>query len=102
MDLGLTDRELTLIREAIGLFPEVDRVKIYGSRAKGTYNRRSDIDLACFGGLDRRTLARLAAALNELPLPYLIDVLDYDSIRELPLAEEIRTWGIDLYVRAES
>jgi predicted nucleotidyltransferase len=44
-------------------------VKLFGSRAKGTHSRHSDIDLAVLGKVDALQVEALAAELDELPLP---------------------------------
>lgn len=47
---GLSD---TVITDICGVFrrhPNIEKVLIFGSRAKGTYSEGSDIDLAAVGG----------------------------------------------------
>jgi hypothetical protein len=46
---GLDDRERDLIAGVFHRHPEVDEVRIFGSRAKGNYEKHSDIDLAFWG-----------------------------------------------------
>jgi predicted nucleotidyltransferase len=79
-DFGLTVAELRLIREVFRRHPEVTRVKVFGSRAKGTQRPCSDIDLVLWGDLDIRRVTRIGGELDELPLPYIFDVWAYDAI----------------------
>jgi predicted nucleotidyltransferase len=46
---GLLARDQALILSAIKMFPEIEQVILFGSRAKGTYKKGSDVDLAIKG-----------------------------------------------------
>lgn len=98
--IGLTPREIDLIREVFRHFPAISEVTLYGSRAKGTYRPESDIDLAFIGVDDDVQAEAIADQLDELPLPYRFDVKAYDSITHVPLREHIARVGISLYRRA--
>lgn len=54
------------------------RLYLFGSRARGTATPRSDYDLALWADppLDLPTLGALRAALEELPLPVRVDLVD--------------------------
>ncbi|MCY3790760.1 MAG: restriction endonuclease subunit S, partial [Gemmatimonadetes bacterium] len=72
----------------------------FGSRATGTNTVTSDVDIALFGG--RLTLtdqARLAAALDKIPMAQSVDLMLYDSIESQTLREHIRRQGIEWYAR---
>ncbi len=73
---------------------------LFGSRATGTNTVSSDVDIALFG--DRLTLtdqARLAAALDEIPMAQSVDLLLYGSIRNGSLQEHIRNQGVEWFAR---
>ena len=98
---GLKDRHREAIIAKIAANDRVERAVLFGSRATGTNTVSSDVDIALFG--DRLTLtdqARLAAALDEIPMAQSVDLLLYDSIRDRTLREHIRTHGVEWYVRA--
>lgn len=85
MKFGLSDKKIDLIRSVFQNKPEVDWVFIYGSRAKGTHKKTSDIDLVVkFKKKKRkeRDLNRIRYELENLPLIYKIDVIDEDEISE--------------------
>ncbi len=86
MNTGLTRGDIKLITTAIQQFPEIENAVIFGSRAKGTYRKASDVDLALKGSaVTGKTIQRLNFLLNEeLPLPYFFDVVHYESL-ENPL-----------------
>jgi len=50
------------------------KVFVYGSRAKGTHQRFSDMDLAIEGELNSRDLGRLSFDLEDSNLPFQVDV----------------------------
>lgn len=83
-------------------FDTIDRVTIFGSRAKGNYRKGSDIDLAIYGkGLLRQTALDLSARLNErTPIPYFVDVLAPDLLNDLALIEHIQRVGAVFYEKA--
>lgn len=78
-------------------FPEVTRVVLFGSRAKGCATERSDIDLAVSGNLDPLRVESIRSELEELPIPCRFDVLSFDSIRNPELREHIERVGIEVF-----
>ncbi len=95
MDTGLTETDINLIAAAIAQFPEIEDALIFGSRAKGSYKKASDVDLAVKGRhVSNETIKRLNFVLNEeLPLPYFFDVVHYESLENQLLVEHIDRAG---------
>lgn len=95
MDTGLTEADMNHIRTAIKQFPEIEAAVIFGSRAKGTYKKASDVDLAIKGSaVSPETIQRLDFLLNEeLPLPYFFDVVHYEALENQLLVEHIDRVG---------
>ena len=95
MDTGLTQTDIERITAAIKQFPEIEQAVIFGSRAKGTYKKASDVDLAIKGrAVTGETIKRLSFLLNEkLPLPYFFDVVHYESLENRLLIEHIDRVG---------
>ena len=98
---GLQADDLAYIVSVIGEFAEIQKAVVFGSRAKGTYKKGSDIDIAIFGaGISFSTLARLHARLEEEgPLPYLFDIVDYTHSPHQELKEHIDRLGIMIFDR---
>ena len=97
---GLKDVHREAIIAEIAANDRVERAVLFGSRATGTNTVSSDVDIALFG--DRLTLtdqARLAAALDEIPMAQSVDLLLYDSIQDRTLREHIRRQGVEFYAR---
>jgi predicted nucleotidyltransferase len=101
MSHGLSDSTVARIEGVLARFPEVDKAVLYGSRAKGNYQPGSDIDLTLHGAmLTPRILADIADALDELLLPYGIDLSIFEQLNHAELREHIERVGVVLYRRA--
>ncbi len=96
---GLSEREEELIRQVLQRHEEVTEARVFGSRAKGSAQPNSDIDLALWGNLSSRSVTRIAGELEELSLPYRYDVVDVESVRHEPLREHIERVGKLFYRR---
>lgn len=89
MEFGLPPKTINLLRETFGRIPEIEAVYLYGSRAKGTYKRRSDIDLAVhFKKNGKSAMGKLKRELDELPIILKIDVLDDTKITKKAFRDE--------------
>jgi uncharacterized protein len=98
MNQGLASETADRIRSVLGRFPEVDKAVLYGSRAKGNYKPGSDIDLTLFGpDLNATVLSRISSELDDLLLPYKIDISIFAHITHSDLIEHIRRVGVVFY-----
>ncbi len=97
---GIKAELLTNIRREFIAFPEIERVVLFGSRAKGNFKPNSDIDLALFGGTGPKNLERLKERLENLPCPYIFDLVDFESIENEELKSHIKRVGISIYEKA--
>lgn len=71
----------TMIQLLTVLFPE-SKIYLFGSRARGDYTERSDIDIAIDLGrkMEIREIAKARGVLDGLNLPHRIDVVDIHLI----------------------
>lgn len=98
----LPQEAVTKILSVLKAEPQVQRVILYGSRAKGCAKPGSDIDLAVAApGADHDTLMRLDQCLDDLLLPWIIDLAFLHHIRDQNLLDHIRRVGIPWYVRPD-
>lgn len=98
MNHGLNDATVRKIQQVLAGFPEVEKAVLYGSRAKGNYKPGSDIDLTLFGDeLDERVMSRIYWALDDLLLPYEMDLSNFTDLRQPALTDHIRRMGVVLY-----
>lgn len=93
MNYGLTKSELEQIISVLEKNPEIEIALIFGSRAINNYQVGSDIDLALKGKINLDIVAKVKAQLEELPLPYFFDVIDYHSIANCDFKEHIDRHG---------
>jgi predicted nucleotidyltransferase len=99
---GLTERDISTIRNILIKYPEVQKVLIFGSRAKGNYKPGSDIDLAVFNaGVSETLIRRLHADFEESSLPYRIELYNFPSLKSAEFISHIERVGIVIYDRAE-
>lgn len=96
--LGLSETELSTLREVFTKFDAIEEVVLFGSRARGTHKKASDVDLAIKGkNIDLDTLAKLQYTLEEeTNLPYFFDVVIYDKIKDNALKRAIDEGGVVL------
>jgi predicted nucleotidyltransferase len=100
MNHGLSADTVARITSVLARFPDVEKAVIYGSRAKGNHRKGSDIDLTLFGdGLNDTVMSRIYWALDDLLLPYKIDLSLFSGLKEPALVDHIRRVGIVLYTR---
>jgi predicted nucleotidyltransferase len=98
---GISETSFHLLVQTFVKYPQVEEVLLFGSRAKGNYKKGSDIDLAIIGEQCSASLAlTLQSYMNEeLPIPYMVDVLDYQSLNHQELRDHIDRVGVKLYKR---
>jgi predicted nucleotidyltransferase len=97
---GLSEATLQQLRAVLAAHPAVESATLFGSRALGRHKPGSDIDLALQGAaLDERELGRIADEIDDLLLPYTLDLCRLASIDNPDLLAHIRTAGQTLYIR---
>ena len=98
MNHGLTTTTVERLQSVLAHYPEMEKALLYGSRAKGTYRPGSDIDLTlCGSELNHTLLTRIDNELDDLLLPYQIDLSLFASLTHPSLLDHIRRVGVVLY-----
>jgi predicted nucleotidyltransferase len=94
---GLPTHTVASIKNVLGKYP-LDEVLIYGSRAMGTFKNGSDIDLVIKApGLSTTDLFKIEAELDDLMLPYEIDLSLFHHIQNNDLKTHIERVGISFW-----
>jgi predicted nucleotidyltransferase len=97
---GLPEPAITAIQQVLAAHPEVEQAILYGSRALGRQRPASDIDLTLIGsGISATSLARIDADLDDLLLPWVIDLSCLATITHPALLTHIERAGQVLYQR---
>lgn len=100
MNSGLDEKTVKKIREVFARHSQVESAVLYGSRAIGNYRSGSDIDLVLTGDeLDLSLLQKMEWELDELLLPYKMDLSLLKSIESPKLLEHIHRVGQPFYRR---
>ena len=101
MTLRFGLKEATVQQSGVVLarYPQVEKAVLYGSRAKGNYRNGSDIDLTLCGEADLtlHVLYRISDELDDLLLPYTIDLSIFSHIGDPDLIEHIQRLGMTFY-----
>lgn len=97
-DFGLRVTDLESIRNTFANFQEIEKVILYGSRAKGSFKNNSDIDLTLVGDkLNSKVIGDLEFQLDDLLLPYTFDISILTQISNTDLLEHINRVGKVIY-----
>jgi uncharacterized protein len=94
---GLKDTQIEKMNACFALHSGIERVIVYGSRAMGNYRDGSDIDLTIEGLVDSQSMSRLETQLDDLLLPYFIDLSLKHKITHTDLISHIDSMGKVFY-----
>lgn len=98
MKFGLSDDTIQKINLVFKKYPSVEKVIVYGSRAKGNYKNGSDIDLTLIGkNLTDTDRSRISSDLYDLPIPYSFDLSLFSQLDHEDLKEHIQRIGKVFY-----
>jgi type I restriction enzyme S subunit len=98
---GLAPKALEEIRFYLAELPAIERVLLYGSRAKGCHKPGSDIDLTLLGKnlTQENSLEPLMRKLDESSLPYLFDLSIFSQLDSSNFIAHILRVGKLFYLR---
>ena len=101
LKFGLEEKVIDQIVDIIKEYDEVEKVKIFGSRARGDYKNQSDIDIALYGEkLTNSINTNIFYDIDKLYLPYKIDLINFNTLKnEKALRENIESEGVIIYVK---
>ncbi len=95
---GLKESTINEIISVFAKYPKIEKVLLYGSRAKGNYRNGSDIDLTLIGDeLSYSHLSSIELDIDDLFLPYSFDISIFKDIDNLNLVDHINRVGIVFY-----
>ncbi len=97
---GLLQKDIDSLISLLRTNHKIDKIILFGSRAKGNFNPGSDIDIAIKGQLLKlEDILESKVKIENLSLPYKVDLIIYDSINEQDLISHIDRVGISLFER---
>jgi len=96
-EFGISNKALELVNGIFRVCPEITQVLVYGSRAKGNFNDRSDLDLVIMDSIDRKVLGKLWMEINSSDFPLTVDLQVWEDIKNENLKEHIQRVGKIFY-----
>ena len=97
---GLKEEEEQILKSIFSKYENLNKVVVYGSRAKGTFNERSDVDLVITeSNIDRPLIGQIISEINNSNFPYLVDLQDFSTLKNKQLIEHINRVGKVFYNR---
>lgn len=97
---GLSHDTLLKIRQTLAQYPQIEQALLYGSRTEGNFKPGSDIDLTLKGEqLNMGLLGDIEQSLDDLLLPYEIDLSLYAQLNHPELTDHIDRVGRVIYQR---
>ena len=103
MQYGLKEETVKKINSIFADYEKVEEVVLYGSRAKGNYKSGSDVDLVLKGKkLNLKLLNKISLDLDDLLLPYTLDLSIYHHIANPDLIKHIERVGKIFYKRKQN
>ena len=99
MTFRLRDPDIEYMQTLFGTEPTIEQMWLFGSRAKGTNQPGSDIDLALVGpAVSWQIKARIHAMLKEeSPIPYFFDVAHWNTLTNENLKREVERTSVVIY-----
>ena len=100
---GLSIQTIAKIHGVLAQHPRVEGAVIYGSRAKGNHEPGSDIGLSLFAApgraISHRELADILDEIDDLLLPYILDLSVFEQLDHAPLHSHIERVGQIFFTR---
>lgn len=91
---GIPLESLRLIINVLKRNYKIKDIILFGSRAKGNFKKGSDIDIAIVSELiPFEELNQIRVEINDLSLPYKVDLIDFNKISNKELKEHILRVG---------
>lgn len=99
-NFGLSDTSIKKLLSVLEKKSSIQKAIIYGSRAIGNFREGSDIDMTLFGeSLVEKDLFVLLDEIDDLLLPYTLDLSIYHLLKNEDLKEHINRVGKIFYER---
>lgn len=93
---GLSDKTIFSLKSVFSKYPEIKKVLLYGSRAKGSFKSGSDIDLTLVApDLTLTKLLHIQNQIEDLMLAHKVDLSLFHKIENQDLLDHIQRVGVE-------
>lgn len=90
VDLTAIHNVMQELEKIFNKYSDIDKVVLFGSRARGDYKSTSDIDLCIFGNsLSKRDRYSILDDIDEIETFYSFDVVFFDELDEEQIKESV-------------
>lgn len=91
---GFTDKEWNETLSILKKHKEIEKIVLFGSRAKNTFKPMSDVDIVLYGEkISHSIIAGLQSDFEDSQIPYFFDIIACKTISSNELKEHIRIYG---------
>ena len=96
-EFGIDAETLRRLSEILLSDQKVSKALIFGSRSKGDFQKGSDIDIALSGSkISIEDILSMKIRLEQLMLPYTVDLIRFENISNQELKEHIKRVGKEI------
>jgi predicted nucleotidyltransferase len=79
MNLQVESRHLNILKHILSKYPY--KFHAYGSRAKGTARKFSDLDLCYQESIPRKVIYQIQEELEESDLPFFVELVNWEQMK---------------------
>ncbi len=98
MRFGIDDRIWDEVLSILSEYGEIHRALLFGSRAKGTFEKGSDIDIVLFGeNITTAIILDILIKLDDTYIPQEFDIIAFNQIDNQDLIDHIDRVGLEIY-----
>jgi len=98
MNNGISQESSTKLINLFKKTNNLTEVKLYGSRALGTYKEGSDIDISIMDNeFSTDDLLQLSNNIDDLLIPYKVDISIFKKLDNVDLIKHINNHGVTFY-----
>ena len=95
---GLSARDIFTITSIFNKYTSIKEVRLFGSRANGSFKKGSDIDLAVMNNdISEQDIIKIRNEFEESDIPFFVDFINYNTLPESELKEHIKKAGVLFY-----
>lgn len=100
INIGIKETVKKALIEIFKKYKSVEKVLLFGSRARGNFKKTSDIDLAVFSkDISSKDFNLLIDEINQINTAHSFDVVHYEKTYKEALKNSIKRDGVVLYER---
>ncbi len=99
---GIYPKSYQEIISILEKYESIEKVIIYGSRAKGNYKEGSDIDITLFGNITKEDFNTLWLEIDDSYIPYKFDISIYNNLNSEELKEHINRVGKIFFIKKDN